>query len=167
MSQVINYNWTESNWWFNKKNMKNHLLPYHWKLVGCILVLAGIVMGVFYLWFDFRFTMPVFAVYSSFFETKICETFTTNFADELTLLLLLSGLTLIIFSNEKKETEYIAGIRNKAMTKALLSNNILLLASIFFVFGSGFIVILVVNIFLFSLFYLFFFYLMKQKKNIE
>lgn len=145
--------------------MKTFLLPYPVKFAGIILTLAGIVVGVFYLWFDFRFNMPVFAIFSSFLETKMFVTFTTNFADELTLLLLVAGLLLIVFSREKIETQYLNNAREKAMTKAIITNNIFLLLSILFVYGSGFIGILVINLFSFLLFFLFFFYLLKRKPD--
>jgi len=146
--------------------MKNLLLPYPVKFAGLFLTFAGMVMSVFYLLFDFRFTIPVFAIFSSFLETKMFVTFNTNFADELTMLLLFTGLILIVFSKEKTESEYLDATREKAIVKALIYNNIMLLFSILFIYGSGFIGILVINLFSFSLFYLFIFYLMKYKQKI-
>jgi len=146
--------------------MKNLLLPYPVKFAGLLLTFAGMVMSVFYLLFDFRFTIPVFAIFSSFLETKMFVTFNTNFADELTMLLLFTGLILIVFSKEKTESEYLDATREKAIVKALIYNNIMLLFSILFIYGSGFIGILVINLFSFSLFYLFIFYLMKYKQKI-
>lgn len=143
--------------------MKKLLLPYSWKVAGWFLTLAGIVLGALYNWFDFRFSIPVFAVYSSFLRTKMFETFKTNFADETILLLLIIGLGLIVFSKEKIESEYLDSARTKALVRAVILNNIFLLFSILFVYGSGFIGILVINLFSLSLFYLFFFYLLKQK----
>lgn len=145
--------------------MNNLLLPYPWKLAGWILTLSGIALGVLYNWFDFRFSMPVFAVYSSFLLTKMFVTFKTNFADELILLLMIVGFCLITFSKEKIEFEYLDSARTKALAKAVILNNIFLLFCILFVYGSGFIAILVLNLFSFSLFYLFFFYLLRRKEK--
>ena len=72
--------------------MNKLLLPYRWKLAGIILLLAGTVSAIFYIWFDFRLKMPVFAVYSSFLETKLFSAFRTNFSEELTLMLLIMWL---------------------------------------------------------------------------
>ncbi len=143
--------------------MNKLLLPYTWKVVGFFLAMVGVVLGFFYIWFDFRFTMPVFAVFSSFLETKLFVTFNTNFADELIMLLLVSGLALIVLSKDKTESENLDAIRGKALIKALISNSIFLFFSILFIFGSGFISILVLNLFSLFLFYLFFFYLLKRK----
>jgi len=145
--------------------MNTYLLPYPVKFAGMLLTFAGILMGAAYLWLGFRFTMPVFAIFSSFLETKMFVIFNTNFADELTLLLLVTGLVLIVFSREKNETRYLSNAREKAMAKALITNNIFLLVSILFVYGSGFIGILVINLFSLLLFFLFFFYLLKRKPD--
>lgn len=144
--------------------MKNWLLPFTWKYVGLFLTISGIVVAILYLGFDFRFTMPVFAVFSSFLETKMFVTFRTNFADELVLILLVAGLILIMFSKEKIESENLNLVRFKAMVKAIIANNILILCSILFVYGSGFVAILVLNLFSLSIFYLCFFYFLKQKE---
>jgi len=143
--------------------MKNFLLPFPFKLAGLFLTLGGIAMAVLYIWFDFRFIMPVFAVFSSFVETKMFATFRTNFADELAMLLLIAGLGLIVFSKEKNETENLTLVRNKALAKASIANTVFLLFSILFVYGSGFIGILVLNLFAFSIFYLIFFFFLKRK----
>jgi hypothetical protein len=108
--------------------------------------------------------MPVFAVFSSFMETKTFETFTTNFADELILLLLVCGLGFIVFSKEKVETKNLDSVRYQAISKAAVTNNIFLLFSILFVYGSGFIAVLVINLFSFSVLYLFIFYFLKKKE---
>jgi hypothetical protein len=143
--------------------MKHFLLPFPFKLAGLFLTLGGIATAVLYIWLDFRFTMPVFAVFSSFVETKMFATFRTNFADELAMLLLIAGLGLIVFSKEKNETENLTLVRNKALAKASIANTVFLLFSILFVYGSGFIGILVLNLFAFSIFYLIFFFFLKRK----
>lgn len=145
--------------------MKKILLPYLWKWAGIFLTLAGIVLAVMYLFFEFSFTMPVFAVFSSFIETKVFATFKTNFADELTMLLLISGLGLLVFSKERTETENLDVARMKALAKASLANVIFLFLSVLFVYGGGFIGILVFNLFSISLFYLVFFYLFNRKEK--
>jgi len=143
--------------------MKNFLLPYTWKFVGLLLTLCGIVMAGLYIWLDVRIMLPVFAVYSSFLETKIFTSFRTNVADEITLFLLIAGLGLIVFSKEKTETQNLNLARTKAMVKASVANTIFLLFSILFVYGSGFIGVLVINLFSFPIFYLIFFYFLKRK----
>jgi len=147
--------------------MNNLLLSFRWKVVGILVTTLGVILLITYFWFDFRFKIPVFAVYSVFLETKTLEVFRTNFADELIMLLLITGLGLIIFSKEKKEVEGIDQFRLNAFAKALMANIVLLLFSVLFIFGSAFMAILVVNILSFFVFYLFFFYagLVSRRRN--
>lgn len=138
--------------------MNNLLLSNRWKPAGIFLVSMGVVLTIIFFWFDFRFKIPVFAVYSVFLETKMFVSFQTNFADELIMLLLISGLGLLIFSKEKTEDESLDQLRLIAFAKALIANIVLLLFSVLFIYGSGFIAMLVINIPSFFVFYLFFFY---------
>ena len=133
--------------------------------MGIVLAFLGIVLAIMYLWFDFRFTMPVLAVFSSFLETKMFVTFSTNFADELILLLLISGTGMIVFSKEKNESETLDSLRNRAWVKAIIVNNIFLIVSVLFVYGSGFMAVLIFNIFSVSVFYLCFFYLIEYRNR--
>jgi len=145
--------------------LKTRLLPYRLKIAGMVLAFAGAISAIIYIFFDYKFKIPVFAVYSSFLSTKYFTSFKTNFFDELTLLLLISGLALIVFTKEKNETEGLDSIRFRALFRALIANTIFLLLSVIFVYGSGFIAILVVNIFSLFIFYLLFFYLRKREKK--
>jgi len=134
-----------------------YCFPYKYRIIGWILLFAGMVMAVFYLFFDFRFSMPVFAIYSSFFETKYLTVFQTNFADELTLLLLIGGFFILVFTRETTNDTLQESAKSKAIFKALYYNSILLMLSILFVFGQGFIGVLVLNIFSIFVLYLIFY----------
>ena len=143
--------------------MNSYLLPYKYKRIGAVLIFAGLVGLVFFLWFDFRITLPVFAVYSSFLETKIFTTFRTNVSDELIMLLLLTGFYMVAFSKEKTESEILDQIRAKAFSKAILANICLLVFSILFIFGNGFLMILLLNLISIFIFYLIFLFFLKRK----
>ncbi len=145
--------------------MKDFLLPYPWKYPGLVFILLGIVLSILYIWYDFRFTLPVFAVFSSFVETKMFAIFNTNFADELIMLLFVIGFSLVALSREKNESDKLDFIRAKSLVKALISNTFLLLFSVLFVYGSGFIAILVLNLFSFLVFYVCVFYYLKKMEN--
>ncbi|HPR27019.1 MAG TPA: hypothetical protein PLG29_11695 [Lentimicrobium sp.] len=145
--------------------MNKLLLPYRWKLPGMILSSAGVLLAVLFTWFDFRLKIPVFAVYSAFLETKMFVTFRTNFSDELTLLTLLTGLALVAFSKEKNEQQGFDLIRLKAMFRAAMVNTAFLFLSVLFIYGSGFMAVLVANLFSFFVLYLLFFYSGKLRAN--
>jgi len=145
--------------------LMNHLLlPYKFKWVGTVLVCLGMVGLVFYIWFDFRLILPVLAVVSSFLETKTFIILQTNVADELILLSFLAGFFFLIFSKEKTETVYLDQLRARAFSKAVVANMVLLLFSILFVYGNGFLAIILLNLFSVFIFYLIFFYFLKRKE---
>jgi uncharacterized membrane protein len=93
------------------------------------------------------------------------EVFRTNFADELTLLVLICGLGLIVFSKQKNEWAGLDFIRFKALSLAVIANTVFLLLSVIFVYGSGFMGILVINVISLFVFYLIIFLLIKRKKS--
>jgi hypothetical protein len=143
--------------------MKTFLLPYPYKFAGFILAGSGIILAILYIWFDFRFFMPVIAILSWFLEMKWFVVLKTNFADELIMLSLLSGFFLIAFSKERFERKQWMMLRYKALFRALAVNSFFLFLSVIFVFGTAFIFILVVNLISIFIFYLIFFYSLKRK----
>jgi hypothetical protein len=144
--------------------MNYHLLPYRFKWLGLFLVLAGLAGLVFYLWFDFIVTIPVFALVTSYLETSWFTIIRTNIADELIMLLLTTGFSLICFSRERKESENLDHIRATALWKAVMTNTIFLLFSILFIYGNGFLAVILLNLFSLFIFYLAFFYFLKRKE---
>lgn len=139
------------------------LLPHSWRFLAIALLIAGLFFSVLYLLFDFVVKAPVFAVYSAFLETNMFVSFTTNITDELTMTFLLAGLGLFVFSKEKSEDKSLDLLRNRALGLAALVNTAFLLFSVLFVYGTGFIAILVINLFSPLLFYLVFFHIQKGK----
>lgn len=122
-------------------------LPYRFKWAGWVLVgLATLMLGAYFL-FDFRFRLPVFAVLSSFFETRFFVTFRTNFADELIMLCYLAGFFLLVFSRERNESNELDRKRARAMFMAIRYNMAFLAFSILFVYGTGFIGALLLNMY--------------------
>ena len=147
--------------------MKHFLLPHFYKTIGILLLLLGIVFCVLYLKFDFNYTTSVFAVISIYLDNRFFTITKTNIIDEITLMLFVVGFALIVFSKEKKEAEYLNAFREKALVKAVLVNTFLMLFSIFFIYGGGFLGVLVFNVFSVFIFYLVFFYLSVRKSHRE
>ena len=143
------------------------MLPYKYKIPGYIMVSAGFILVILFFSVNFRFQIPVFAIVSSYMETRFLTTFKTNFADETILFLLLAGFILVVFSREKTEYEFIQSIRFKAAVKAALINSLLLVFSILFIYGSIFKAIVILCIFLPFILYLIFFnyYLAGEKRR--
>jgi hypothetical protein len=145
--------------------MKDYLLPFRFKWIGAALVILGGSGLIWFLLFDFILVLPVFAVVSSIMETKVFAVVRTNIADELIMGLLLSGFFLMSFSREKTEYENLDAVRMKALLKAVWVNVALLLFSILFFFGKGFLVVLLLNLFSLFVLYLVFFFFEKRKES--
>ena len=146
--------------------MKNFLLPYYFKIIAFGLILIGIILSVFYLQYDFKYTSSVFAVISMYLENRFFVVIQTNIIDEIILILLVVGFGQIMFSEEKIEDDDITVVREKAIMKAFVANTFFIIFSIIFIYGGGFIGVLLLNLITVFIFYLFFFYqsLYKRKK---
>jgi len=143
--------------------MKFCFLPYWSKWTGAFLFLAGVVLAILSNVQGVRIEAPVFAIVSSFLETRFFVSFKTNIADELTLLLLLGGALLVFCSAERRETELSEKLRIKALYRAILANSVFLLFSIVFTFGAGFFLVLILNTFSFFIFYFLIYALIRRK----
>ena len=143
--------------------MKITFLPYTFRLLGWALIFTGCFFAVLYFWFGFSLQIPAFAIYSSFLQTKILTVIHTNFADELILLLLIIGLLFLMFSKDRFENQQLNEFRVKALIRAIFANYLLLLFSIIFIFGSGFMSVLIFNLFSILIIYQIFFYFFKRR----
>jgi len=132
-----------------------------YKNPGIMLLIAALILTIYYFLFNFRFSFPVFAVISSYSETKFFWTFSTNFADELILILFTAGFTLTILSREKTEYKEYKLIRRKAIYFTIMAEIGYLIFIILFSFGSAFIALVILNLFLPFVLYLVFFNTMK------
>lgn len=139
-------------------------LPFRTKPVGwALLGLSSILLAAYFL-MDFRFQMPVFAVVSSFFETRFLVSFRTNFADELIMIGYLAGFFILVFSRERNESPELNGIRGNAMFLAIRYNFAFLAFSVLFVYGTGFIGALLLNLVSVSILYLVIFNRLKKRR---
>ncbi len=139
------------------------MLPYKYKLPGFILISAGIIMTILFFTVDFRIEIPVLAIVSSYMETKFFALFKTNFADELIILTLLAGLSLTAFSEEKTENEIYSSFRSRAFARTALINTIFMAFSVIFIYGAGFMSVMIADIFLPFVIYLFVFNSLKKR----
>jgi amino acid transporter len=143
------------------------MLHSRFKFPGVIMTIAGLVMAVLWFSVDFRFEVPVLAVVSTYMETSFFRVFKTNFADEAILLLLIAGLFFMAFSREKMEQEEFDHLRGLALKRTVISLTGILLFTVLFIYGSGFIAILVLNLVLPFVLYLGFFYYLKKSRRAE
>jgi uncharacterized protein YacL len=140
------------------------LFPNKFKIPGLILLTAGTVLAILYFSINLRFELPVFAIVSSFMETKLFTTFSTNFADELTMILLFSGLFILAMSEERDEKEQVRAARQKAVKTTLIINSAILAFAILFIYGSGFMAVIIASPFMPFIIYLILFSFLKRKR---
>ena len=146
--------------------MKNKMfLPIQFKIGGWILIVAGIILTIIYASTNLRISIPVLAVYSSYMEAKLFTIFTTNFAEELIMLLYVCGFLFVTFSRCRNEQESDNELRLIAIFKALIYNTIFLAFSILFIYGNGFMLVLVLNLFSTFIFYVLLFAWLKYKRK--
>lgn len=96
------------------------LFPHKFRYAGFIFILFGIVAGYVYYFGtkpDF-FVTPVFAMLTSYLETRFFVMAQTNLLDELAAVFTIFGLALIGFSKEKNERGALNILRLKAFVYA-------------------------------------------------
>ena len=130
----------------------NLLLPNKFKIIGWFILMPAIIVGIYLSFTGFEtlsINRKVFALmneeflgkseYFSFIKTDITQT--------LVGVLFLIGALFVSFSREKIEDEYIAKLRLSSLLWAVLVNYILLLLCFIFVYGTGFLTVMVYNMF--------------------
>jgi hypothetical protein len=100
--------------------------------------------------------VQVFAIYNDEFFGKdaIFKFIQNNILDELTGLGIIIGASLIAFSREKNEDEFISQLRYESLLWATYVNYAILIFSIIFFYGFAFYWIMVANMFTILLFFI-------------
>ena len=121
------------------------LLPHNFRLIGLIVLVPFIVLGVLCLHMDFEFAWFELKLRpeGNLFDNPEYE----NFTNELAMIGVLVGLMFIAFSREKFEDEYIGSLRLDSLLIAVIINYALVLLGILFVYGFGFFMFLIYNMY--------------------
>jgi hypothetical protein len=152
--------------------LENHsvsfpLFNYRFKFIGFVLIILSLVFG--YLYFlggrPAIFEIPVFALVSSYMESRFLVCAKTNILDELSAICMIGGLLLITFSKEKKEEDFHNDLRIKSLIYAVYFTSVLWMGIFLLVYGWA-IFMISAAIFLFFLlaYYLIFKYLVYKRK---
>lgn len=139
------------------------MISSKYKIAGIVFILTGLVLTAVYSLHRVDLSMPVLAVHSSYLSTKYFTIIRTNIFEELIFLSFFAGFLLTAFSKEKVEHESYPALRGKAWQVAILINSSLLVFFTLFVFGKGFMMILIFNLFSTFIFYHIIFWLKKRK----
>lgn len=135
------------------------LFPHRFRRLGYLFLLIAFATSYLYFWGGRPsfFEVPVFAIITSYAETRWMGLAQTNLLDELTHLFLISGLIFIAFSKESHETEMIQQCRIKALFYAVYLTSAIWIVIYMTVYGwpivivsaSIFVLMLVLFIFIF------------------
>ena len=138
------------------------LLPFKYKLIGLIFIVCASCLTGLYFYYGIRIEIPVFALFSSYLETKFFTFFKTNFIEEIIMLLFLAGFSFIVFSKEKNEKKWLTNIRIRALGNTIKIFVGCITISILFIYGSAFITVLTLNMVLPFVIYIIVFYSLKS-----
>lgn len=128
------------------------LLPNRFKRVGWFILIPASVMGIVLIVLDyntFEINTTVFAIYADevLGKTHYFSFFKTDIINTLIGALFIVGSLLVGFSKEKNEDEYISNLRLNSLLWAVLINYLLLLFMFLFIYGVGFLNVMVYNMF--------------------
>ncbi len=113
------------------------LLPHSLRYVGYLLILFS--LGVAYLYFfggrPAFFEVPVFAVVSSYLETRWLVMVQTNILDEIAVVAMSVGLLFVAFSSEVSETDGVHQARVESLIYAVYGTTGIFVVIYLTVFG--------------------------------
>ena len=141
------------------------MIDHKYKNVGFGFLLGGIVLTTIYFVHRVEITLPVIAISSSYINTKYFTIIQTNIFEELIFICFLTGFLLTVFSREKSDFEEYRKLREEAWQIAILLNSALIAIFIIFVYGAGFIVMLIFNMFSVFILYHSVFLVKKRRLN--
>lgn len=141
-----------------------NLLPHKVKRIGWIILLPCVILGIMVIYFDFE--IPGFEViipYKGFLSDDFID---TNLTDELISILNIVALTMIAFSEEKIEDEWVSKIRLESLQWSVYANYILLVLAILLVYDVHFLQALIYNMYTILIFFILRFnYVLRVKFN--
>lgn len=128
------------------------LLANKFKKIGWFILIPSFFLGIFLLLTNgelIQLNVKVLAIFSDhlFEAKKYFKIIETNIIPTLTGVCFILGALLVAFSKEKNEDEFISNLRLTSLLWSVLINYFLLIFAFLFVYGIGFLNIMVYNIF--------------------
>jgi membrane protein CcdC involved in cytochrome C biogenesis len=119
------------------------LLPHIYQRVGFLLFIPFLLLSISYAGWDYEIPWLSYSKPSQ----QLIDFNNHNFTDELALAGLIVSLLLISFSKEKIEDEAIQFFRLASLQWAVLVNYLILILCVMLVYGSGFLSVILYNMF--------------------
>jgi len=123
----------------NSSELNLSIFPYKVKYIGLILMVLSVPLAYLYFWGGKPeiFNIKIFALVTTYLETKYFVVSQTNILDELAAIFLLAGIGLVSFSKEQNEKYNYNFLRIKALINSLFFTILLWLSSFLLVYGMA------------------------------
>ncbi|NBC65863.1 MAG: hypothetical protein GVY07_09450 [Bacteroidetes bacterium] len=129
------------------------LLPFRFRLAGYTLTFLS--LGAAYLYFfggrPALFEVPVFAILTSYAETRWFVIAQTNALDEIAVIFAVLGLLFILFSREQEENEKTLILRIKSLFLSVYLTSVFIILFYITVFGWPVFILISLSFILFLL----------------
>jgi hypothetical protein len=133
------------------------LFPPKFRLWGLGIALAGVMLAILRFSFGFKpdvLNVKVFAIYSRYMETKVFEVIQNQLVEEISGILVMTGLTIAAFSRMKTENELVHALRLKSFLLSGYLNAVFFIGGLLLTYGLGYIFVLILNSVSWLVFYL-------------
>ncbi|MDR9409290.1 MAG: hypothetical protein RI573_10640 [Balneolaceae bacterium] len=129
------------------------LLPFRFRLAGYIMILCSFGAAYLYFWGGrpALFEVPVFAILTSYAETRWFVLAQTNALDEIAVVFAVLGLLFILFSREKEENEETLILRIKSLFLSVYLTSAFIILFYITVFGWPVFILISLSFILFLL----------------
>ncbi len=151
----------------------NFLLPHKYKVFGWVLLILGLVSGIFLYATDLEPDMlkvPVLSIYNhdglfSGTDEGWFRLIENGIFDELSALALIIGGLIVGFTKEKVEDEFIYKLRTESLVWAIIVNYTILLLAVIFAYDMLFFNVMIFNMFTPLFFFIIRFNFLKLKST--
>ena len=158
---------------FECASLRLPLFPHRYKYHGAVFIISGLIFGYLY-FFGGKpgfFTTKIFALITSYAETRFLVSAKTNLLDELAGTCIISGLILIGFSKETNESYKLNYLRLKALIFSVYLSGVVWIIFFLLIFGWTIFIFSTVIFLIFLITYIIIFqitrYSSKQKKTLN
>lgn len=145
------------------------LLPNCFKRIGWILLVPSAILGLFIIISDYEFgflNTKMFTIYSGGFQEPVFfGLIKVNLTATIVGILFLVGAIFVAFSKERREDEFIAGIRLESLLWATYINYGVLLFCFIFFYAFEFLYVMIFNMFTILIFFIIRFYYMLYRSD--
>jgi hypothetical protein len=150
----------------------NYLLPNKYKTIGWLLLILGLLAGLFLFINEYEtdtLTVSVLSIYHDGILSNQDDGFfkiiDNSIFDELIAIAIIIGGLLVGFTKEKVEDEFIYKLRKDSLVWALIFNYAVLIFATIFIYDFLFFDVLVFNMFTPLVFFVFRFNFLKYKSQ--